>query len=49
MEWIGEKAMYLCSTHNEEWARGKEKIRSLNEQGDRPVAHIVATNRGAHA
>ena len=29
--------------------RNKEKIRSLNDQGDRSVAHIVATNRGMRA
>ena len=46
MEWIGGKAMYLYSTHKGERAWRKEKIRSLNDQGDRPVAHIVATNRG---
>ena len=37
--------MYLFSTHNEEWAWGKGELRSLNDQGDRRVAHIVATNR----
>ena len=46
MEWVWGKAMGLFSTHNEEWAWNKEKLRSLNDHGDRPVAHIVATNRG---
>ena len=40
-------ALYLLPIQCEEWARGREELRSLNNQGGRPVAHIVATNRGA--
>ena len=47
--WVGGKALYLLSTHNEERRRGKEKLQALNEMGGRPAAHIVERNSGVRA
>ena len=48
-EWVEENGLYLFSTHNEEWAWNKEKLRALNDQGGRPVATVVARNSGLHS
>ena len=37
-EWAGENGLYLLPTHNEERAWNMEKLRVLNDQGNRPVA-----------
>ena len=39
--WVEEKALYLFSTHSEEWMWSKEKIKAPNDLGSRPIAHIV--------
>ena len=48
-KWVEENGLYLFSTHKEEWARNRETLRHLNDQGGRPVANIAARNSGLHA
>ena len=47
--WVEDKGLYLFSTHKEEWRWNKQKLQSLNNKGDHPIATIRARNSGAHA
>ena len=49
MAWVGGKALFLFSARKEEWLRGKEKLKALNDMGGRPAAHIAARNSGIRA
>ena len=48
-KWVKGDGLYLFPARKEEWARNREKLRHLNDQGGRQVANILARNTGLHS